>query len=72
MKPRTKEEKSSFESNVKEKRIQKNYKPRANKGAEYQFVKNLKLCAKKEKNSFESHAKEKKSQKTLNLVRTKG
>ena len=41
---------------------EKNSKPRANRGTEHQFVKNLKSRAKEERNSFESRAKEKKSQ----------
>ena len=55
--------KNSFESHTKEKRSQKNSKPHADKGAEYQFVKNLKSRAKEEMNSFKSRAKEKRSQK---------
>ena len=57
------EEKNSFESRAKEKRSQKNSKPRVDRGAEYQFVKILKPCAKEEKNNFKSRAKEKRSQK---------
>ena len=41
----------------------KNSKSRANRGAEYQFVKNLKPCAKEEKNIFKSRTKEKRGQK---------
>ena len=59
LKPHVKEEKNSFESRAKEKKSQKNSKPRANRGVEHQFTKNLKLRAKEEKNSFESRAKEK-------------
>ena len=53
--------KNSFASRAKEKKSQKNSKPRADRGAKYQFVKNSKPCAKEEKNNFKSHAKEKKS-----------
>ena len=62
LKPRAKEEKNRFESRAKEKRSQKNYKPRADRGAEQQFVKNTKPRAKEENNSFKSRAKEKRSQ----------
>ena len=56
--------KNNFGSRVKEKKkSQKNYKPRANRGAEHQFVKNLKPRAKEKKNSFESRVKEKEVKK---------
>ena len=48
---------------AKEKRSQKNSKPRADRGAEHQFMKNLKSHAKEEKNNFKSRTKEKISQK---------
>ena len=63
LKYRAKEEKNSFISRTKEKRSQKNSKPRADRGVKYQFVKNLKSRAKEEMNSFKSRAKEKRSQK---------
>ena len=72
LKPRVKEERNDFESRAKEKKSQKNSKPRANRGAEHQFMKNLKSRVKEEKNSFESRAKEKKVKRTLNLVRIEG
>ena len=62
LKPCAKEEKNSFKSRAEEKKSQKNSKPRADRGAEHQFVKNLKSRAKEGKNSFKSHAKEKRSQ----------
>ena len=63
---------NSFESHAKEKRSQKNSKPRADRGAEHQFVKNLKSRAKEETNSFESRVKEKKSQKNSKLRAKEG
>ena len=64
--------KNSFESCAKKKRSQMNSKPRADRRAEHQFVKNLKPHAKKEKNSFKSRAKEKRSQKNFKSRATEG
>ena len=61
-----------LKSRAKEKRSQKNFKPRADKEAEHQFVKILKPCAKEEKNSFKSRAEEKKSQKNFKPRADKG
>ena len=63
LKFRVKEETNNFKSCAKEKKSQKNSKPRADRGAEHQFMKNLKPRVKEKKNSFKSRAKEKKSQK---------
>ena len=49
----------------KRKKVKKNSKPRADRGAKHQFVKDLKSRAKEEKNSFKSRAKEKRSQKNF-------
>ena len=56
-----KKEKKRFESRAKEKKSQKNSKPRADKRAKHQFVENLKPRLEEEKNSFKSHVKEKRS-----------
>ena len=69
LKPHAKEKNNSFESRAKEKKSQKNSKPRADRRVEHQFLKDLKPRAKEEKNSFKSRKKEK---KTLNLMRTEG
>ena len=63
LKPRAKQENNSFECRAKEKKSQKNSKPRVDRKIEHQFVKNLKPRAKEEMNNFESRAKEKRSQK---------
>ena len=62
-KSHAKEEKNSFKSRMEEERSQKNFKTRADRGTEHQFMKNLKPRAKEKKNNFESRAKEKRSEK---------
>ena len=45
--PRAKKGKNNFKSHAKEGKSQKNSKPRVDRGAEHQFVKNLEPRAKK-------------------------
>ena len=57
----------------KRKEVKKNSKPHANRGAEYQFVKNLKPRAKEERNIASNIVRKRREVKrTLNLVRTEG